>query len=1048
MTSNISYLSKYEPYDEGYMSFGQGGSKITGKGTYSTNIIGTKDAASQGVKKDVSSLRYVALPNSFHEAHMESFNNDAQDACNANAPESSGISNPTATSKSPPAEQMESLKVESTIPTISSPVSTACLDNSPETSSPSSLISKEVISQEETPYLDNILTLSNRFEDILGDTTNTVDTNGVEADISNMESIIPANPTPTFRIYKDHPKSQIIGPVDTPEEPNKIFDALKDPCWVEAMQEELLKFKIQNVWILVDCPRGVRPIGTKWVLKNKKDERGIVISNKARLVAQGHTQEEGIDYEEVFAPVTRIEAIRLFLAYALFIGFIPPGFQDPKFPDRVYKVEKAMYRLHQAPRAWYGTLSKYLLANGFQRGTIDQTLFIRKHRALMHDKFQMSAMGELNFFLSLQVLQKKNGIFLSQDKYVGDILKKFGYSDVRSANTPMDKENPWGKDGPGKDVEIHLYRSMIGSLMYLTASRPDIMFAVCTCARHQVTPKECHLHVVKRIFRYLKDRKSTTGGCQFLGRRLISWQYKKQTIMATSTTKAEYVAAASGCGQVEQAIKGFVYGNHIIYTTIKSENNVDFHQIVDFVEASHIRYALTINPTVYVSHIRQFWSTARIETTNEGTKILANVNEIPTLRQYSRRATRIAQSKALPTVADEPASLLRDNSQGEAFPTVFGLDAGQDKENIIKTSALPHESTPRVTSLDADEGSMQQKLQELMDLCIGLQRQQTLMDTKIKAQDLEISCLKARIKLLEEKDKGSAELSEDDAPIKGRNAANILTSGVQAVSVPPVTGISTVGVPTVSGLVPTVSAIFTTASVVTPYSRCPGEISAKDKGKEKMVESDTPKKKNLQEQIDVQVAREMEEEMAREDQRMNEQIERDAEIARIHAEEELRMMIDGLDRRNEVIAKHLYEYEQVAADLTIGEKIELINELVKYQDHHAKILKYQAQQCKPLSKKEQREFYMSVIKSHAGWKTKYFRGMTLEEIKEKFIPVWKQIKDFMPMASKEEGERVKRKGLKLEQGSAKKIKTSEERARKITGKSLGWEGAQQSTNSL
>nr|GEZ30275.1 hypothetical protein [Tanacetum cinerariifolium] len=204
---------------------------------------------------------------------------------------------------------------------------------------------------------------------------------------------------------------------------------------------------------------------------------------------------------------------------------------DPEFPARVYKVEKAMYGLHQAPRAWYGTLSKYLLTNSFQRGTIDQTLFIRRQRgdfihvqvyvddiilgssnpqmcrefeALMHEKFQMSAMGKLNFFLGLQVLQKKDGIFLSQDKYVGNILKKFRYLDVRSANTPMDKENPWRKDGTGKNIDLYLYRSMIGSLMYLTASRPDIMFVVCACARHQVTPKECHLHAVKRIFRYLK----------------------------------------------------------------------------------------------------------------------------------------------------------------------------------------------------------------------------------------------------------------------------------------------------------------------------------------------------------------------------------------------------------------------------------------------------------------------------------------------------------------------------------------------------------------
>nr|GFC81746.1 hypothetical protein [Tanacetum cinerariifolium] len=165
------------------------------------------------------------------------------------------------------------------------------------------------------------------------------------------------------------------------------------------------------------------------------DERGIVVRNKARLVAQGHTQEEGIDYDEVFAPVARIEAIRLFLAYASFMGFT------------VYQMD---------------------VKSAFLYGTIDE--------------------------------EKEDGIFLSHDKYIGDILNQFGFLDVRSSNTPMDKENPWGKDGTGKDVELHLYRSMIGSLMYLTASKPDIMFAVCACARNQVTPKECHLHAVKRIF--------------------------------------------------------------------------------------------------------------------------------------------------------------------------------------------------------------------------------------------------------------------------------------------------------------------------------------------------------------------------------------------------------------------------------------------------------------------------------------------------------------------------------------------------------------------
>nr|GEY27949.1 hypothetical protein [Tanacetum cinerariifolium] len=287
-----------------------------------------------------NSMNYVPV---FHEAHLESSTSNAQDACNVDAPENSRNSNPTATSTNPSADQIKSLTVEYAIPIVSLPVPTACLDDSPEPSSTTRLISKRVNSQVKTPSLDNILTLLNRFEDILGVTTNTGDTNEVEADLGNMEYNISASPTLTFRIHKDHPKSQIIGP----EEPKKISDALKDPSWVEAMQEELLQFKIQNVWILVDCLKG----------------------------------EEVIDNEEVFTPVARIEAIRLFLAYASFMGFTvyqmdvksaflygtideevyvmqPLGFSDPEFLDKVYKVEKEMYGLHQAPRAWHQVTPK------------------------------------------------------------------------------------------------------------------------------------------------------------------------------------------------------------------------------------------------------------------------------------------------------------------------------------------------------------------------------------------------------------------------------------------------------------------------------------------------------------------------------------------------------------------------------------------------------------------------------------------------------------------------------------------------------------------
>nr|GEU79595.1 reverse transcriptase domain-containing protein [Tanacetum cinerariifolium] len=359
------------------------------------------------------------------------------------------------------------------------------------------------------------------------------------------------------------------------------------------------------------------------------------------------------------------------------------------------------------------------------------------------------------------------------------------------------------------------------------------------------------------------------------------------------------------------------------------------------------------------------------------------------LRRYTKRA-RIDQSSALPPVADEPASPIGDDSQGEACPTDSGFAADQDRTNIAKTSTLPSDSTPRVTSLAANEGSMEQKLDELTALCTSLQRQQSEMVSRFEAQELEINSLKAIIKLLEDKDRGVADQSGDDAPIKGRSldegeeaverfsddieemetvltsmdAASILTSGrVQVVPTAVEVATATVSIPTGSGvastaspIIPTAASIFTTATESTPYTR--------RKGKEKMVESDTPKKKKLQEQID---------------------IVRDAEVARIHAEEELQMMINSLDRSNETVVKYLQEYEQIPKDLSIGERIELISDL-----------------------------------------TKDFKGMSFEQIEAKFNTVWKQIEDFIPMGSKEEAERLKRKRLRLEQESAKKLKTSKE----------------------
>ncbi|GJY71937.1 putative ribonuclease H-like domain-containing protein [Tanacetum coccineum] len=310
---------------------------------------------------------------------------------------------------------------------------------------------------------------------------------GAEADLNNLKTTMNVSPIPTTRIHKDHPKNQIIGDINSAtqtrrmtkiseehalvsyinkqrrtnhkdyqnclfayflsqKKPKKVIQTLDDPIWIEVMQEELLQFKLQKVWTLVDLPNGKRAIGTKWVFRNKKDERGIVVRNNARLVAQGYTQEEGIDYDEC-------------------------------------KVE----------------------VDDINLGSIKKSLCV-EFKQMMNKRFQISSMGELTFFLGLQVKQKDDGIFISQDKYVADILKKFDFATVKTASTPIETNKALLKDEEAEDVDVHLYRSMIGSLMYLTASRPDIIFPVCACVRFQVTPKVSHLNAMKRIFRYLKGQ--------------------------------------------------------------------------------------------------------------------------------------------------------------------------------------------------------------------------------------------------------------------------------------------------------------------------------------------------------------------------------------------------------------------------------------------------------------------------------------------------------------------------------------------------------------
>ncbi|GKB45107.1 retrovirus-related pol polyprotein from transposon TNT 1-94 [Tanacetum coccineum] len=413
-------------------------------------------------------------------------------------------------------------------------------------------------------------------------------------------------------------------------EPKTYKDALTQACWIEAMQEELNEFERLEVWELVPRPDKVMVITLKWIYKVKLDELGGILKNKARLVARSYCQEEGIDFEESFAPVARLEAIRIFLAFVAHMNMVvyqmdvksaflngnlreevyvsqPDGFVDKDKPNHVYKLKKALYGLKQAPRAWYDMLSSFLISQDFSKGSVDPTLFIRRDgkelllvqiyvddiifvastpelcdlfSKIMCSKFKMSLMGKISFFLGLQIFQSPKGIFINQSKYALESLKKYGFDSCDPVDNPMVEKSKLDEDKEGKAVDSSHYRGMVGTLLYLTASRPDLQFAICMCPRYQVRPTEKHLNTVKRILRHLKGtvnrglwnlkdssidltafadadhagcqdtRCSTSGSMQFLGDRLISWSSKRQKSAAISSTEAEYIALSGCCAQI------------------------------------------------------------------------------------------------------------------------------------------------------------------------------------------------------------------------------------------------------------------------------------------------------------------------------------------------------------------------------------------------------------------------------------------------------------------------------------------------------------------
>ncbi|GJT33073.1 putative ribonuclease H-like domain-containing protein [Tanacetum coccineum] len=502
--------------------------------------------------------------------------------------------------------------VPATAPTSTNPVNTGS-DNlntgfeevtsgNIEAISPSDDHEEEVFSDADDDEMPEIRIYDKSSEGIFEKAS--YDDDGVITDFNNLPDEVDVSTNHTLRIHNAHPQSQILGDPNTPVQTRsslkkiteahalKVSEALEDESWVEAMQEELLQFKLQQVWVLVDLPNGAKVIGTKWVYRNKKDERGVVVRNKARLVAQGHRQEEGIDYDEVFAPVARLEAIRLFLAFASYMGFIvyqmdvksaflygtieeevyvsqPPGFVDPDHPKKVYKIIII-----------FGSTKK--------SGVIE-------FEALMKRVFQMRAMGELTFSSGLQdKRQSKKGFFKPQDKYVTEILKKFDFDSVKSAITPMETKAPLAQDYRRYYLELErMLQAQLG---------------------HEKGHPTVHLLIDPTwLFKYFSPNLS--------------------------------MAQLKYCDKHNQV--GFLF---------KPAESAGYTEIVDFLRSSKLRYALTHNPPIYDSLVKQFWQTATARTLADGTQQLnATIDSIDyTITEESvRRQLQLADASGINMLQNE-----------------------------------------------------------------------------------------------------------------------------------------------------------------------------------------------------------------------------------------------------------------------------------------------------------------------------------------------------------------------------------------------------------
>jgi hypothetical protein len=396
------------------------------------------------------------------------------------------------------------------------------------------------------------------------------------------------------------------------------------------MDIEIKAIERNNTWELTDLPAGAKTIGVKWIYKTKLKEDGEVDKFKARLVAKGYVQQQGIDYTEVFAPVARMDTVRMIVALAAHKGWIlyqldvksaflhgelneevyveqPKGYENKQNPQQVYKLKKALYGLKQAPRAWFSRIEAHFINEGFEKCYSEHTLFIKTDRegnilivslyvddliftgnnelmfaefkTSMLREFDMTDLGRMRFFLGIEVLQRPEGIYICQRKYASEVLKRFKMENSNSVHNPIAPGCKLYNDENGACVDETLFKQMVGCLMYLTATRPDLMFAVCLISRYMAKPTKLHLLAAKRILRYLRgttelgifykkggregligytdsdyagdleDRKSTSGYAFMMGSGAVAWSSRKQPIVTLSTTEAEFVAAAACASQ-------------------------------------------------------------------------------------------------------------------------------------------------------------------------------------------------------------------------------------------------------------------------------------------------------------------------------------------------------------------------------------------------------------------------------------------------------------------------------------------------------------------